>query len=102
MYLHLHVAQIVLFAESFLTVNSCSFESTLHSIDVKNVDLKNKNVKTRFLFKKNKNVKKRWWQIRKILFKPDEKVSSKITILVCMTMFESYGSSEKHFLQLPC
>ena len=80
---------------------------SLKVIDVKNVDPKNKKtLKTRFLMKiiesvkktLNKNVDDKYTQ----LFKPNEKFSSKITVFVCMTTSDSYGSSSENFLYLPC
>ena len=52
--------------------------------------------------KKIKNVKKRWIKnvVDKLtkLIKPNEKFFSKITILICMTTFEGYGSSWENFV----
>jgi len=51
--------------------------------------------------KKIKNVKKRW--IKNIveksmkLIKPNEKFHSEITVLICMTTFDGYGSSWENF-----
>ena len=83
---------------------------TVHTstyINVKNVDPKNKKRLKKRVFMKIKNVKKRW--IKKIdnkytqLLKPNEKIlkitvlkNLKTTVLVCMTMSDSYGSSSEN------
>ena len=66
---------------------------------------KNKNVKNAF-YEKIRNFEKRWIKnvVDKLtkLIKPNEKFPSKITVLICMTTCEGYGSSWENFLFLPC
>ena len=66
-------------------------------IDVKKLTRRIKNVKKRLII----NVFDKYTK----LFKPNEKVLQKnylLSFLVCMSTFESYGSSLENFLYLPC
>jgi len=75
-------------------------------MDVKNVNPKNKKTLKRvFMRKKLKTLKsfneKRCWQIYKIIqtkWKNSPVILLSLCLIVCMTMFESYGSSSENFL----
>ena len=43
-------------------------------------------------------MKKRWWQMHKIIQTKWNKFSSKIAVLVFLTTFKSYGTSSENFL----